>query len=133
TVADPDKKDEAKVFEAPKDVFVKGGTTSWRHDQAEAQLTWESERRRDVAAAEKRIAAVPVEHGGGVIHGGALTEHQDVEQAYVELFYLNAKGEQLYDFGEPVRCLADITLVDDATRELCFILICPRCKERGVP
>jgi hypothetical protein len=125
--------DEApkKVFGVPVDMFVRGSrTTTTAHDNEQARITYESELRRDQAAAEKRIASIPIEQGGGVMHGGPLMP-EDGEQGYVELFYLTAKGEQRYEFGEPTRCVGDVMLVGDG--ELCFILVCPSCKERGVP
>jgi hypothetical protein len=132
TMSNDDKpvESEPKVFGLPLDMFVKGGTTTWAHDQEQLRLTHDAERRRNEAAVERQIATVPIEEGGGVIHGGPLGGHEG-EQAYVELLYLTARGEQRFEMGEPVRCLADVVQVDKS--ELAIVLVCARCKERGVP
>lgn len=120
-----------KAFGVPLAMFVKGGTTTWAHDQEQQRLTMEAERRRAEADSERKIAAVPIEEGGAVIHGGPLGGREG-EQAYVELFYLNARGEQhLEPGGIPLRCLADVVQVGKS--ELAIVLVCVRCKERGVP
>lgn len=122
----PPSTSEQTIMGLPIDVFVRGGTTTSAHDRAEAELTASAEARRAQADAERRSAA----QGQGKLFGGPLVPDAG-EQAYVELFYLTAKGEQRYEFGEPMRCLADVVLV--GPNELCVVLVCPACKERGVP
>lgn len=122
-----------QVYGMPADMFVRGGTTSWKHDQAQAQLTFESEARRNTQDRERAIAATPLDQGGGKLYGGPLTPHKDVEQGLVELFYVNSKGEKMFELGEAVRCLADIMIINQETMELAIILVCMNCKKNGVP
>jgi hypothetical protein len=122
---------------APKSVFVKGGTTSSAHDKAVKAQWLESERRRAEADMERRIADVPIEKGGGVQFTNQLNtqDERDLQTGKVELFFVNSRGEQEYESGEPLRCLADVIVPDKPERpsELMLIMICPKCKERGLP
>jgi hypothetical protein len=114
-----------KVFGLPLDMFVRGGTSSSANDKRIAELKFESQRRREVADQERAIAQVPVEQGGGKLFTNKLTDDPDVEQAYVELRFVTARGEPVYHNGEEVKCLADITVLD--ADELAIIMVCPSC------
>lgn len=117
------------VLDLPLMSFVKGGTTTSAHDRAQAEQTADAEARRAVDDQYKLLAKKPIEEGGGIIHGGPLSGQKD--QAYVELIYCGRSGEPLYEFGELVRCLADVVMVGDT--ELAVVVVCIRCKKRGVP
>lgn len=71
--------------------------------------------------------------GGGQMFTNQLTDTPEVEQSYVELTYLTPRGDPWFEFGEAVKCLADIILIDDKTMELAIIMVCPSCKARGIP
>jgi hypothetical protein len=60
-----------------------------------------------------------------------LTENTSAEQAYVELHFLNKRGEPWYEFGEPVKCLADVVML--SATELALVIACPSCKAKGLP
>lgn len=121
-------------MEMPAAVFVRGGgaTHTMAHERAEAEFTADANRRRAEADAERAISRVPIEHGGGQLFDNPLAP-KGSEQLYVDLQFLTRNGDPMYDHGEPVRCLADVTVVDEKTQELCLIVACPRCKQNGVP
>lgn len=110
--------------------FVKGGTTSAKHDQMEAASVAEGDRRRAVADRERQIAAVPIEQGGGMLlsHNLASQSAQGAQQLYVLLHYLTPRGDVARHEAEELHCLADIFLLDGD--ELSLKIVCPRCKER---
>ncbi len=119
-------------LEAPQG-FVRGGTHTSGHDKMVAEAEADAERRRDEATAERKLARIPIDQGGAKLYenksisfgqGGADVGH-------VLLKYMTAKGERMYDHGEPVECLADIRVVEGS--ELALILVCPRCLYSGVP
>lgn len=119
---------EARAPEMPL-VFVKGGTTSSAHDALLARQIAEANARR--ADADKERQAVK---SGAKIYTNKLTEHGRVPQAYVLLDYLTSRGEKRYEFGEAVRCLADVVMMDPLDpSELTLILVCPECMERMPP
>lgn len=124
------------LFGVPLAAFVRGGGTgTYADDMRQKAEEADAEKRRDVAAKERRIAATPIEHGGGKIFTNKLTDRPELDQAYVLLDYMTARGEKLLDHGAPVQCLADVVVGVDPTRpkELTLIIVCPRCLERGVP
>ncbi len=118
------------LFGRPFDGFVKGGTTSARHDRAEAESVADGERRRAIADKERAIAAVPIEQGGGMMlsHNLASQAAQGAQQLHVLLHYLTPRGEIARHEAEELHCLADIFLLDGD--ELSLKIVCPRCKER---
>jgi hypothetical protein len=137
-----DKKEGPKIFggvdvsawnKAP-DGFVKGGTTSWEHDKQVKKEWLDSERRRDEAAQEKKIAATPISKGGGKMyeHGLTTQQEQGLPSGKVLLEFVNSKGEPEYDHGEPLQCLADVLMPQNPAYdgELMLLIICPKCKEK---
>lgn len=123
----------SSLFGLPMAAFVRGGTTSARHDQAIAQQTHEAEARRNDAdaAKERQLARTPLEEGGGVMFGGRLLPSADAEAAVILLVYLSPKGEVRYENGDEFQCLADLTVLEGG--ELCLILVCPSCMARKMP
>lgn len=113
--------------------FVKGGTSTTKSEQLYEQRYQEAERRRDIADAEKRVAGVPVEQGGGQLHVSQLTRHPEIPKAYIPLTYVDSHGQPIVINGEEVLCQADLIIGMDPTEplELTLILVCPRCQQRG--
>jgi uncharacterized protein YbaR (Trm112 family) len=129
----PDTAPTGAAPEAPKfwggipDALVKGGTTSWAHDQKVLREKHEAEERRRVADAERHAEL----HDGAKIYRNNFTDHGQYPKAYVLLEYKTERGEPLYDHGHEVQCLADIVILDPARpTDLALILVCPKCKER---
>lgn len=120
-----------EVFGLPVSMFVKGGTSTHANDMRVAELKADAERRRAIADEERKAAMVPVEQGGAQMFTNKLTETPEVEQSYVELTYLTRGGEPWFEFGEPVKCLADVLMI--SPDELALNLACPACKQRGLP
>lgn len=119
----------------PVDMFVKGGTTSSRHDAYVAEQEADAERRRNEEDRIKKIASLPVEQGGGKLFTNYLSPNPEgipVENPKILLHYLTRAGEQVYNEGKPLKCLADIIVgLDPANMsELTLVLVCPRCCER---
>lgn len=121
---------EPKLFGMPVEMFVRGGTTSARHDAYMAEQKADAERRRDEADKERALSKIPIDQGGGQIQGGRLLPKGEVDALYVELTYLRLSGEPWYEKGIALKCLADITVLDGG--ELCLVIVCPICQERGV-
>lgn len=126
------------AFGVPLAAFVRGGTTTYRHDMQMKELEADAERRRDDAEAERKIANIPIEQGGGKMYTSYLQPNPDglpVESAYVELIYLTPGGEPAYHEGQPIKCLADVNVGMDPLNpmNLTLTLVCQRCKENSVP
>lgn len=123
--------EQRSLFGFPMEVFVKGGTTSTRHDNHVAELHADAERRRDEQDAERRLAMIPVEEGGAKMYTNQLSENPEVQKAYVLLDFVTSRGEPIYEGGRPMQCLADIVTV--GATEMALIIACPSCKNRGTP
>jgi len=124
-----------EIMGLPVDMFVKGGTTSMRHDRMVQQEEAEAERRRDEHDAMKRMAQVPVDQGGAMMFNNQLQPNPQgvpMETPKVELVYLTAGGEPEYNKGKPLKCLADILVGMDPAHpeELTLVLVCPSCETR---
>jgi len=116
-------------------MFVKGGTTSSRHDTYVHEQEADAERRRNEEDRIRKIASVPVEQGGGKLFSNYLTPNPEglpVETLKILLHYLTPGGEQVYNKDKPLMCLADIIVGLDVANptELTLVLVCPRCCER---
>lgn len=120
-----------KLFGVPMDVFVRGGSSTFANDKRVAEMKADAERRRAIADKERALARRPTDQGGAMLFNNQLTNNASAEQAYVELQFLNKRGEPWYEFGEPVRCLADVVMISPT--ELALIIACPSCKARGLP
>jgi hypothetical protein len=131
TAADPPVllKEDATVFGLPQAMFVKGGTTSMAHDRMVAEQEADAERRRSVQDAERQAASLPIEDGGGKLYSNNLSGNAGVSPK-VLLRYLTQGGEERYESGDRLECLADIMVGLDPLKpaELTLILVCPRCK-----
>lgn len=101
------------------------------NDRRIAELKADAECRRADDDAEKALSRIPIEQGGAQSFQNSFTDRPEVETAVVDLYYLNRRGEQIYDHGEPMRCLADVVMLD--ATELALILVCPSCKARNMP
>lgn len=120
-----------KLFGLPMAAFVRGGSSTFANDKRVAEMKADAERRRAIADQEKALARKPIEQGGAKLLTNNLTENSSVDQAYVELQFLNKRGEPWYEFGEAVKCLADVVML--SATELALIIACPSCKARGLP
>lgn len=127
--------DEARpaptIWGAPLASFVRGGTSTMGNDRDIAEREADAEKRRDVSDAEKRIAQVPVEHGGGRIYANRLTENHQIPKAYIVLDFVSSRGEPVYKDGVPLQCLADLVTI--GPNELALILVCPKCIQNKRP
>lgn len=125
-----DTTDQATVMGLPMAMFMKGGRTpTHAHEMAVASAHADSEKRRDVADAERRIASVPIAQGGGKMLGGRLNTPDPIA-AYVLLTYTNERREPLMFRGKPIDCLADIV---EADGDLALMIFCLSCKKRDEP
>jgi len=138
----PAKEAPPTLFGVPLASFVRGGTPTMAHERAVAEQEADAEKRRDIAAAERRIARVPIEQGGGKIYQTRMTENASVPQAYVLLDYLTARGEPIMYMGQPLQCLADIIISGAKIKsggfgihgqEMTLQIVCPQCVSRGMP
>ena len=108
--------------------FVRGGTSTSANDKELEKQFRDSEKRRDEALEERRLANIPIDEGGAKIFTHKLTDSPDVPKAYIFLKYLTPQGE---DTGE--RCLADLLIgVADDPNELALILVCYKCAKLGI-
>ncbi len=119
------------MFGVPLDSFVRGGTSSSADDKRVAELKFDAQQRRAVSDREKALARIPIESGGSQLYSNQLTEHPEIEQSYLELHFVNSRGEPLYDHGEPSRCLADVVLLTND--EMAIIIACPSCFAKRKP
>jgi len=121
------------LFGLPVDMFEKGGTHTSGHDRTVAAAEADPEKRRDVHDVEKRLARIPVEQGGGKIFENRFNpgSHGAQVSPMVLLKYLTPGGEERYENGDQLQCLADIKVGIDPLLpgELTLILVCPKCQE----
>jgi hypothetical protein len=131
TIAEP----SATYGGFPADVFVKGGTTTMRHDMMVQEQEADAERRRDLLDKERQIASLPFEQGGGRLYNNYLTPNPEglpMEKAKVLLQYLTPSGDVEYNKGKPLKCLADVLVGLDPAMptELTLVLVCPKCETK---
>ena len=138
----PAKEAPPTLFGVPLASFVRGGTPTMAHERAVAEQEADAEKRRDIAAEERRIARVPIEQGGGKIYQTRFTENSSIPQAYVLLDYLTARGEPMMYMGAPWQCLADLTSAGETVAtdgfgkhnlEMTLHIVCPGCIGKGTP
>jgi hypothetical protein len=118
----------AQDYTSAPTVYMKGGTTSSRYDNALAQKEADAERRRK--AQDRMRSDVEGAVGQGAI--GGLHEMRMVTQDSGKLWlqYLNDDGSTYQD------CVSEITVFPDPfgnAADMMFTLVCPKCVERGVP
>lgn len=123
---------QPSIFGLPVAAYIKGGgTTTSAHDKRVMEIEADAERRRDQALAEKKLASAPIEEGGAKVFTHHLSSNANVEAGFVLLQYLTPKGDVRYENGEELQCLADVHML--SADELCLTLVCPSCKNRGIP
>jgi hypothetical protein len=126
---------DSPVFGLPQAMLVR------RHPTMAHEQPWQARGVRASArhlARERRIASVPIEEGGGKIFTNRMAASPDEAggaQLYVLLKYLTAHGEDKRQDGDQLECLADVIVGADpgGPAKLSLILVCPQCKERGMP
>jgi hypothetical protein len=121
-----------EMFGVPLDVFVKGGTTSARHDRHMQSMQEDARRRRAEADAEKKVARDHSYKLGNrddvaSLFSHEFTDHPEVQKAYVPLAYMSPNGKEVDCYG-----MADIFMPQDPKTqdELALMLFCPKCVER---
>lgn len=124
-----------QAFGVPLEVFVKGGTTSDRHDRHMAAMTADMKRRQAEADEEKRLAREHSIARGDMNDIASLTSHEftdhpEVECAYVPLMYMSPNCKEVDHYG-----VGDIVMVQDPRieNELALMIFCPRCRTNGLP
>lgn len=113
--------------------WVKEGTrTTASLAQDEANFR-DAERRRNEQDAERRVANVPIDQGGGRLYNNVLATHDEagLPKGHVLLEYVNEKGEPIICRGIPLVCLADVLVPNEPAfeGEKMLILFCPRCNQ----
>lgn len=129
----PDAAPERKILGLPSAVYVKGGgaTPSWEETKRIQREEADAEKRRDEQDQERRLAQIPVEQGGAKMYTRTAADPNSTPK--VLLKYMTSRGEPRYEFGQPVECLADVIVPPDNPDDLVLTIVCPQCKERGVP
>ena len=137
----PEVPEPAPPAEPPKTVmgvpigWVVGGTLRSVEDEQIRRQEAEAELRRDAAIEERAASKRAIEKGGAKQYNNQLTTRPEIEKGYVLLTYLTGRGEPLYEDGQLVQCLADVIVGADPKlpTELSLVIVCPRCKARGLP
>lgn len=122
------------LFGVPMDVVVRGGTTSYAHDQLMAKQRAEDEARREEADEDKRLAARG-DRPGDVAKMHTMNLGTPSQSPVVLLTFVSPKGEVKMDKSKPMQMLADVFVgenMDDPT-DLTLNMVCPYCVERGTP
>lgn len=122
----------APMMAMPLDVFVKGGTTSSRHDRHMAWMQDDARRRRAEADAERKVARAHNYKLGNRDNVASLfshefTDHPEVTKAFIPLAYMSLNGKEVDFYG-----MGDIFMPQDpkTQNELALMLFCPKCVER---
>lgn len=123
------------MFGIPLDMFVRGGTTSMRHDNLMAQHRVEDEQRRNEADEERRIAARKNTGPGDVAKLHTMNLGTPSQHPVVLLDFVSPKGEVLMDKGKPMQMLAEVYVGDnfEDPTDLTLNMACPYCVSRGTP
>jgi hypothetical protein len=121
-----------QMFGLPMEMFVKGGTTTWAHDQEMARRAAEADARRAEDDQQRALASKPIEEGGGVLYNNMLRPSSSgvpSQGPKVLLQYMSPHGRDV-----AYECLADVVAGADPLNAegLSLLLVCPRCMERGV-
>lgn len=117
------------VFGVPVAAFVRGGTTSYRHDLLMKQQAAEDEDRRRVSDEEKRLVATE----GARMYTQNLGTPQ--QHPVVKLLIVNPKSELKLDASRGIHVLADVYSGDNPLdpNDLTLNLACPYCWSNGTP
>jgi hypothetical protein len=110
----------------PLAMWVQGGTTTSGHDEWLAKHDRDAKQRRAVADAERKVASVPIEQGGGRLYSHELGGDPRIPKAdKVQLFYVNRKGEVEHEG------VGDVLVVTEPAfpGEMFLQLFCPFCLE----
>jgi hypothetical protein len=134
------EKSEGKIFGVPLERayalgFVKGGTTTSRHDNWMAASEADAKKRRAEADAERKIAQEHGIHQGNPgdlasLYSNQFTDHPEVMKAYVPLEYMARRGREVDYLGVGDIIMAQDPAFDD---ELTLMIFCPKCRDRGLP
>ena len=120
------------AFGVPLEAFVRGQRSRpASHDRMIAEEEADAERRRDVAAAERKAAAKPIHQGGAMMYENKFQDNAEQSQSFVSLEYVTDRGEPVYLQGQELGCLADVQALPDGSVQI--ILVCPKCKAEGLP
>lgn len=122
------------LFGVPMDVVVRGGTTSYAHDQLMARQRFEDEARRAESDEDKRLAARQATPGD-VAKMHSMNFGTPTTSPVVLLTFVSPKGEVKMDKSKPMQMLADVFVGEnmDDPGDLTLNMVCPYCVERGTP
>lgn len=116
-----------RALNAPLMAWVKDGTPTAKSEEKIEREWQQAERRRDELEEDKKVARIPIEHGGGRLFTNRMTSNADIPAAYVLLHYVNSAGRKV----PPGECCADVLQEDFSDpNNLTLILVCRRCIQR---
>lgn len=120
------------MFGVPMESFVRGSRSrTSAHDRMIAQEHADAERRRDVAAAERKQAQKPIHQGGAMMYQNRFQDNPEAADSFFSLEYVTTRGEPFYMNGQALGCLADVQVLPDGSVQ--FVMVCPSCKAEGLP
>lgn len=119
------------LFGVPLEAFVRGQRSRpAAHERMLAEEHADAERRRDIAAQERAAARKPIAQGGAMLYQNKFQESPDASESFFDLAYVDRSGDPIVRNGEPVKGLADVTVLPDGSVQ--FHLVCPKCMEEGL-
>lgn len=105
-------------------LLVRGGTTSSAYDKELQQRMADAEVRRAEADADRKVAQVPIEQGGGLLFENKLADPLTGPRVLIK--YVGKTKEVLMEQ------LCEL-VADELTGDHMLIFVCPECFRRGVP
>lgn len=137
----PEASAQKPGIDVPMAMFMRGGgaVRSVSEERLIQSFEADAERRRDEAAAERKLSRVPVEHGGAKLYEHKLTSAPEVQPAHVHLVCVNRRKEKT-----GIEQLGDITVLTsygseadsraaNEAQELQLTIVCPKCVASGIP
>jgi hypothetical protein len=105
-------------------LLVRGGTTSSAYDKEMQQRIADAEVRRAEADADRKIAQIPIERGGGMIFENKLADPMTGPRVLIK--YVGRTKDVLMEQ------LCEL-VADEMSGDHMLIFVCPECFRRGVP
>lgn len=107
----------------PMQILVRGGTTTTAYDMELKRRVADAEKRRAQLDRARRLASIPIEQGGALLHSHRFSD--PLTEPRVVVRYVNEKKETIFDI------LCDLH-VDDTSGAYILQCVCPECFRRGV-
>ena len=104
--------------------LVRGGTTTGAYDKEMQQRLADAEVRRAEDEADRKIAQIPIEKGGGLMFERKLTD--ETSNPRVHVTYVGRTKEKISEQ------LCELVF-DELMGDHMLIFVCPECSRRGVP